>query len=84
MILSSESKEFNKTPSLKLSLIIFQYYFRRWQEEDTEDNFFKWCATRRMDLSIGFLNSSRLDRGGGKDLSLPDCSREQLEEEVHK
>ncbi|KAL5495294.1 hypothetical protein ACEPAI_757 [Sanghuangporus weigelae] len=42
----------------------FQYYHRKWLEEDTEENFFKW-----------------LDRGGGKDLSLPECSREQLEKE---
>ncbi|KAL5518972.1 hypothetical protein ACEPAH_655 [Sanghuangporus vaninii] len=38
---------------------------RKWLEEDTEENFFKW-----------------LDRGGGKDLSLPECSRDQLEKEV--
>ncbi|KAL5535494.1 hypothetical protein ACEPAF_3588 [Sanghuangporus sanghuang] len=37
---------------------------RKWLEEDTEENFFKW-----------------LNRGGGKDLSLPECSREQLEKE---
>ncbi|KAL5534268.1 hypothetical protein ACEPAG_730 [Sanghuangporus baumii] len=41
-----------------------KYYHRKWLEEDTEENFFKW-----------------LDRGGGKDLSLPECSREQLEKE---
>ncbi|KAG8699931.1 hypothetical protein FRC08_005027 [Ceratobasidium sp. 394] len=45
------------TPSVK-------FYHRKWQEEDTEENFFMW-----------------LDRGGGKDLSLPECSREQLEKE---
>lgn len=22
-----------------------QFYFRRWKEEDTEDNFFKWWLT---------------------------------------
>jgi len=27
-------------------------------------------------------SQSRLDHGGGKDLSLPECSREQLEKEV--
>ena len=27
-------------------------------------------------------HQSRLDHGGGKDLSLPECSREQLEKEV--
>ncbi|CAE7213769.1 unnamed protein product [Rhizoctonia solani] len=41
-----------------------KFYHRKWQEEDTTDNFFKW-----------------LDHGGGKDLSLPECSREQLEKE---
>ncbi|QRW00347.1 hypothetical protein RhiJN_28365 [Ceratobasidium sp. AG-Ba] len=41
-----------------------KFYHRKWQEEDTEENFFKW-----------------LDRGGGKDLSLPECSREQLEKQ---
>ncbi|KAG8684227.1 hypothetical protein FRC09_015527 [Ceratobasidium sp. 395] len=40
------------------------FYHRKWQGEDTEENFFKW-----------------LDHGGGKDLSLPECSREQLEKE---
>lgn len=28
------------------------------------------------------LPSARLDRGGGEDLSLPECSREQLEKEA--
>ncbi|KZT30645.1 hypothetical protein NEOLEDRAFT_1053776, partial [Neolentinus lepideus HHB14362 ss-1] len=42
-----------------------QYYHKRWQQENTEENFFKW-----------------LDRGGGKDLSLPECARDQLEAEV--
>lgn len=41
-----------------------KYYHKRWQQEDTEENFFKW-----------------LDRGGGKDLSLPECSRDKLESE---
>lgn len=27
-------------------------------------------------------HQSRLDHGGGKDLSLPECSREQLEKQV--
>ncbi|KAJ1310237.1 hypothetical protein OPQ81_006979 [Rhizoctonia solani] len=41
-----------------------KFYHRKWQEEDTTENFFKW-----------------LDHGGGKDLSLPECPREQLEKE---
>ncbi|CAE6416722.1 unnamed protein product [Rhizoctonia solani] len=41
-----------------------KFYHRKWQEEETSENFFKW-----------------LDYGGGKDLSLPECSREQLEKE---
>ncbi|KAL5635984.1 hypothetical protein ACGC1H_004704 [Rhizoctonia solani] len=41
-----------------------KFYHRKWQEENTTENFFKW-----------------LDHGGGKDLSLPECSREQLEKE---
>lgn len=41
-----------------------KYYHRRWIEEDTTDNFFKW-----------------LDEGGGKDLSMEECSREQLDKE---
>ncbi|KAG8746686.1 hypothetical protein FRC10_003990 [Ceratobasidium sp. 414] len=44
--------------------VTVKFYHRKWQEEDTEENFFMW-----------------LDRGGGKDLSLPECSREQLEKE---
>ncbi|CAE6525112.1 unnamed protein product [Rhizoctonia solani] len=43
---------------------VIGYYHKKWQEEDTTENFFKW-----------------LDHGGGKDLSLPECSREQLEKE---
>ncbi|KAG2369409.1 hypothetical protein BDR07DRAFT_1267420, partial [Suillus spraguei] len=42
-----------------------QWYHRRWQQEDTTDNFFKW-----------------LDRGAGKDISLDECPREQLNREV--
>ncbi|KAF5355929.1 hypothetical protein D9756_004145 [Leucocoprinus leucothites] len=42
-----------------------QYYHKRWQEEDTRDNFFQW-----------------LDNGDGKDLSLNECPRERLEQEV--
>ncbi|GAB1517463.1 hypothetical protein RhiXN_01813 [Rhizoctonia solani] len=45
-------------------LLVVKFYHRKWQEEDTTENFFKW-----------------LDHGGGKDLSLPECSREQLENE---
>ncbi|VDB86478.1 unnamed protein product [Peniophora sp. CBMAI 1063] len=41
-----------------------KYYFAKWKEADTEDNFFNW-----------------LDNGGGKDLDLKECSREQLEKE---
>lgn len=33
-------------------------------------------------LCAGELTSRRLDKGEGKDLSLPECSREQLEKEV--
>ena len=35
-------------------------------------------------VCTGVIDSrqSRLDRGDGKDLSLPECSREQLEKEV--
>lgn len=41
-----------------------KWYHRRWQQEDTTDNFFKW-----------------LDRGAGKDISLDECPREQLNRE---
>ncbi|CAE6432773.1 unnamed protein product [Rhizoctonia solani] len=41
-----------------------KFYHRKWQEENTTENFFKW-----------------LDHGEGKNLSLPECSREQLEKE---
>ncbi|KEP53330.1 putative IQ calmodulin-binding motif protein [Rhizoctonia solani 123E] len=43
---------------------VHQFYHKKWQEENTSENFFRW-----------------LDHGGGKDLSLPECSREQLEKE---
>ncbi|CAE6531197.1 unnamed protein product [Rhizoctonia solani] len=41
-----------------------KFYHKKWQEEDTSENFFSW-----------------LDHGQGRDLSLPECSREQLEKE---
>ena len=58
-----------------------QYYHRRWLREDTVDNFFKWYDVRSSSVAeVDCL--LRLDRGGGKDLSLPECPREQLEKEV--
>ena len=53
-------------------------------EADTDENFFRWLARFPLaaDLHINSRNSSRLDHGGGKYLSLPQCSREQLEKEV--
>lgn len=43
---------------------LVNYQYRRWNEEDTSDAFFKW-----------------LDEGAGKNLDLPECSREKLEAE---
>ncbi|KAK0506337.1 hypothetical protein EDD18DRAFT_27943 [Armillaria luteobubalina] len=42
-----------------------QWYHKRWQQESTEDNFFRW-----------------LDVGDGKSLSLDECPRTRLEQEV--
>ncbi|PPQ62769.1 hypothetical protein CVT24_000463 [Panaeolus cyanescens] len=55
------SAQFAPPESIDMVLI---WYHKRWQEDDTRDNFFRW-----------------LDQGDGKDLSLDECPREQLEKE---
>ncbi|THH33523.1 hypothetical protein EUX98_g664 [Antrodiella citrinella] len=50
--------------TLNSLLLYCQWYHRRWQDDNTTENFFRW-----------------LDEGGGKDLSLKECPREQLEKE---
>ncbi|KAL0575827.1 hypothetical protein V5O48_006154 [Marasmius crinis-equi] len=55
----------------------------RWQDADTEENFFKWYL--KVSTCFFYLRSHlkvRLDQGGGKNLSLDECSRDQLEKEV--
>jgi len=64
--------------------LFIQWYHRRWQEANTTDNFFKWFDLQSFHVSeeLILLHVLRLDRGGGKDLSLDECPRERLEQEV--
>ena len=66
-----------------LSLTGLQWYHRRWEQDDTTENFFRWYVFSGDKESVGSNeNEYRLDSGGGKTLSLKECPREQLEREV--
>ena len=55
-----------------------KFYFRKWKEAETSDNFFRWGVG---DMVARCITDFRLDRGGGKDLDLEELPRERLERE---
>lgn len=59
---------------------ITEYGWRRTQTKTSFDGRLGFLPTPHSHNNLH--NHSRLDRGGGKHLSLPQCSREQLEMEV--